>query len=149
MKKLKKAAGIIWASFALILIIILFPGLSGFSKSFSRLPFMKINPNFSGGDIAFSKISPACTLVVHQPVFDGFLKERKKGFVQVDWRGKIPEYLSDTIDYDNDSRPDFTVNIDTRSNDTKITSTERNVKELNISAPVSYGWTVRVNLKRD
>jgi hypothetical protein len=149
MKKLKETAGIIWALIALLLIIILFPGLSGFSKSFARLPFMKINPNFSGGDMAFSNISPACTLVVHRPVFDGFLKERKEGFVQVDWRGDIPEYISDTIDYDIDSKPDFIVNIDTRSNDAGITAIGKNVNKLNISTPVSYGWTVRVNLKND
>jgi hypothetical protein len=147
MKKLKKIAGLIWAFLALVLIIVFFPGLSGFSKSLARLPFMKINPNFTGGEVSFSKISPVCTLVVHKPVFDGLIKEGKEGFVQVDWRGRLPGYLSDTIDYDRDSKPDFIVNIDTHSKDTKFTPVDKLVKNLNISTPVSYGWTIRVNLR--
>ncbi len=85
------------------------------------MPFMKINPNYTGGEVAFREISPACTLVVHKPVFNGFLRERKEGFVQVDWRGKIPEIISDTIYYDGNGTKDFLVSIDTKSNAAKIT----------------------------
>jgi hypothetical protein len=60
MKKIKITAGIIWALAGLILILILFPGLTGFSKSLAQLPFMKINPNYSGGEVAFRDIQPAC-----------------------------------------------------------------------------------------
>jgi hypothetical protein len=148
MKKLKKIAGIIWAFLALVLIIVLFPGLSGFSKSLARLPFMKINPNFTGGDVAFSKISPACTLVVHQPVFDGLVNKRKEGFVQVDWRGTLPGYLSDTIDYDRDAKPDFIVHVDRKTSETVLNTLSNKVKDVKISTPVSYGWSVRVNLSR-
>ena len=148
MKKIKITAGIIWAFAGLILILILFPGLTGFSKSLSLLPFMKINPNYSGGEVAFSEIQPACTLVVRKPVFDGLLKERKHGFVQVDWRGKIPEKINDTIDYDMDSIPDFIININSASSNTMLESFNKQVKDINVSTPTSYGWAVRVNIEK-
>ena len=113
MKKVKTVIGIIWACAGLILIVVLFPGLPGFSKALGSLPFMKINPRYSGGDVAFSQVMPSCTLVVRKPVFTGLWKERSNGFVQVDWRGDIPAIISDTIDYNMDSSPDFAVRINT------------------------------------
>ena len=148
MKKIKITAGIIWAFAGLILILILFPGLTGFSKSLSLLPFMKINPNYSGGEVAFSEIQPACTLVVRKPVFDGLLKEKKHGFVQVDWRGNMPERINDTIDYDMDNIPDFIININSASSDTNLESFNKQVKDINVSTPTSYGWAVRVNIEK-
>jgi hypothetical protein len=107
MKKIKAAAGIIWAIICLILIVILFPGLESYSSSIARLPFMRINPNYTGGVVAKQIISTGCTLDVRKPVFDGLFKDRKNGFVQIDWRGNMPEMIQDTIDYNLDGIPDF------------------------------------------
>jgi len=148
MKKLKMVAGIIWAFAGLILILILFPGLTGFSESLAQMSFMRINPNYSGGEVAFSEIEPACTLVVRKPVFDGLIKERKHGFVQVDWRGQIPAKINDTIDYDRDDNPDFIITVNSVSSDTEIQSLSRQVKDINVSTPTSYGWAVRVNIEK-
>jgi hypothetical protein len=148
MKKIKITAGIIWAFACLILILILFPGLTGFSKSLAQLPFMKINPNYSGGEIAFSEIQPACTLVVRKPVFDGLLSERKHGFIQVDWRGQIPEIINDTIDYDSDNNPDFIITVNSASSYTEIESLNKQVKDINVSTPTSYGWAIRINIEK-
>ena len=57
MKKIKIIAGIFWAFLCMILILILFPGLNSFSGSVARLPFMKINPNYSGGEVAKQIVS--------------------------------------------------------------------------------------------
>lgn len=142
-------AGIIWALVCLVIMIVFFPGMGGFSKSFAALPFMKINPRFNGGEIAFTETQPACTLVVHKPVYDGFFGDRKKGFVQVDWKGELPPVISDTIDYDKNGTPDFFVNIDVKSNIAKIVSASENVDSFGVSTPASFGWILRVNLKRD
>lgn len=89
------------------MIIILFPGLNGFSVSVSKLPFMKLNPRYTGGEVAFQIIEESCTLDVRKPFFNGLLKERNSGFVQLEWRGKIPEMIKDSIDYNCDGRKDF------------------------------------------
>jgi hypothetical protein len=146
MEKIKIIMGITWAFFCLILIIILFPGLNNFSGAAARLPFMKINPRYTGGEIAEQLVSENCTLVIRKPVFAGLFRERKTGFIQIDWRGKVPEMIADTIDYDLDKNPDFKILIDRKNLKTILDPINNKVKDISISTPTSYGWAVRVNL---
>jgi hypothetical protein len=146
MKKAKIIAGITWACLGLILIIILFPGLNGFSVSVSRLPFMKLNPRYSGGEIANQIIADRCTLDIRKPVFNGFLKESKSGFVQLDWHGTVPEMIRDTIDFDNDGIKDFSIFINRKDSKTVLDPVNRMVKGVIISTPTSYGWAARIGL---
>jgi hypothetical protein len=148
MKKIKIIAGIIWAILVLILILVFFPGFNRFSSSASKLPFMKINPRYSGGEVACERISVNCTLIIRKPVFDGLVKERKTGFVQIDWRGNIPETIVDTIDFDTDSIPDFTIRINTKESTTQLDPVNKNVIGLDVSTPTSYGWAARIMLKK-
>jgi hypothetical protein len=146
MKKVKIIAGICWAFLCLILIIILFPGLNSFSVSVSKLPFMKLNPRYTGGEVANQMITESCTLDIRKPVFNGFLRERNSGFVQMDWRGTLPEMIKDSIDYDHDGNKDFCVLIDRKDSKTVLNPFNRKVKGVLISTPTSYGWAVRVEL---
>ncbi len=148
MKKIKMIAGITWALICLILIIILFPGLNSFSSSAAKLPFMKINPNYTGGEVARQIISEGCTLDIRNPVFDGLITERKKGFVQLDWRGNIPDQITDTIDYNSDRIPDFRIDIDRKNSKTVLNPLNSRVKDIIISTPTSYGWAIRVELAK-
>ena len=146
MKKVKIIAGICWAFAGLILIIILFPGLNSYSVSVSKLPFMKLNPRYTGGEIASQIITGSCTLDIRKPVFNGFLKDRKSGFVQLDWRGNIPEMIIDSIDYDTDGNKDFCISVNRKESKTNLESFNPKVRGVVISTPTSYGWSVRVGL---
>lgn len=148
MRKIKIIAGITWAFTGLILIIILFPGLNGFSRSLAQMPFMKINPNYSGGEIAFSDSSQGYIIEVRKPVFDGLWKDRKHGFVQLDWRGNIPQIITETIDFDRDGNNDFSITINTDMPETNIQPLNYKVESLNISTQTSFGWAVRVNISK-
>jgi len=148
MKKAKIIAGIFWAFLCLILIIILFPGLNSFSLSVSQLPFMKINPRYTGGELAGQIIIERCTLDIRKPVFNGFLKERKSGFVQLDWRGDIPEEIKDSIDYDRDGIKDFCISVNRKESKTQLNPINKKVKSVVISTPTSYGWAARVELTK-
>jgi hypothetical protein len=146
MEKVKIAAGIAWAFICLILIIILFPGLTGFSSSLSKLPFMKIHPRYAGGEIAKQIVKDSYTLDVRKPVFKGLIGDRKDGFVQLDWRGTLPEEVRDTIDYDFDGIPDFIILVNTKRSETEMNQFNNKVKNIGLSTPTSYGWAVRINL---
>jgi hypothetical protein len=148
MKKIKIIAGITWAFICMIMIIILFPGLNSFSASAARLPFMRINPNYTGGEIATHIIEPGCTLCIHRPVYDGLFRERNKGFVQVDWRGKIADIQTDTIDYNSDNNPDFKITIDRLNSKTTLDAINNKVGTLALSTPTSYGWAARVKIMK-
>ena len=146
MKKLKIFLGITWAFLCLIMILVLFPGLNSFSGSVSKLPFMKLNPRYSGGEVAREIVTASCTLDIRKPVFNGFLSERIKGFVQIDWRGPLPEKINDTIDYNNDGVKDFELIVNTKESKSVIYPFNSKVKDIIISTPTSYGWAVRVGL---
>ena len=148
MKKVKIIAGVTWALACLILIIMLFPFLNSFSSSAARLPFMKINPNYSGGEVAREVVSEGCTIVIRKPVFDWLIGERKNGFVQVDWRGNVAERINDSIDYDLNGIPDFLVQIDRSSSNTQLVSFNPLVNKIETSTQTSYGWAVRVGIKK-
>jgi hypothetical protein len=149
MKKIKIIAGISWAFLGLILIIILFPGLNSFSLSVSKLPFMKLNPIYTGGDIARQMITAGCTLNVHKPVFNGFIKDRSTGFVQLDWRGNLPETIKDSVDFDGDGKIDFNILINRKESKTTLEPFNNKVKNVLISTPTSYGWAVRAGLDKN
>ena len=146
MKKAKIIAGICWAFAGLLLIIILFPGLNSFSSSVSKLPFMKLNARFTGGEISKQIVAENCTLNIRKPVFNGFLKERNSGFVQLDWHGAIPDIINDSIDYDHDGNKDFIIFVDRKNSKTALYPLNRKVKGVDISTATSYGWAVRIGL---
>jgi hypothetical protein len=148
MKKVKIIAGITWAFLCLILMIILFPKLNTFSSSAAKLPFMKINPNYTGGEIAQHIAMGNCTLAIRKPVFNGLFREKENGFVQIDWRGNIPEEIIDTIDYDFDKSQDFIIRINRNSSETELQPCNDKVRDVRISTSTSYGWAVRVNLRK-
>ncbi|MGA1977761.1 MAG: hypothetical protein ABSG89_07880 [Bacteroidales bacterium] len=148
MKKIKITAGIIWAIAGLVLIINLFPGLNNFSTGLSGLPFMKINPRFSGGEVASEKISVGCTLIVRKPVFNGLFRERNRGFVQVEWHGNLPEIIRDTIVYNSDKKTDFIISINTADAKSSLQSPDPGVRGVGSSTRTSYGWAARVNVRK-
>ena len=146
MKKVKIIAGITWAFLCLILVLVLFPGLNSFSGSVSKLPFMKLNPRYSGGEVAKQIVTESCTLDIRKPVFNGLFRERDRGFVQLDWRGTLPETINDTIDYNNDGIKDFSVIVKPKDQKTDIKPFNNRVRELITSTPTSYGWALRVEI---
>jgi len=146
MKTLKIIAGLTWAFACLIFIIMLFPSLNPLANKVSMYPFMKINPNYSGGEIVRELNKENYTISIHRTVFDGLVCERKNGFVQIDWRGKLPRVINDTIDFDNDNSKDFIVGIDTTNAKSKITALNSKVRDIEISTKTSFGWAIRVGL---
>jgi hypothetical protein len=146
MQKLKLISGVMWAILCLIIVLALFPGLNAISGSIARLPFMKINPNYTGGEVASHIVSTNYSREIRKPVFDGLIGEKRKGFVQVDWRGNIPEILNDTIDYDFDNIPDFRIRISKSGAKTEIEPISSKVGKVLLSTPTSYGWVVRVEV---
>jgi hypothetical protein len=112
------------------------------------MPFMKINPRYTGGEVSSRIIEESCTLEIRKPVFNGFLNERNTGFVQMDWRGNISEMLNDTIDYNGDGKKDFCITVNTKESKTDLKPYNRNVQDVVLSTPTSYGWAVRVGLRK-
>jgi hypothetical protein len=109
---------------------------------------MKINPRYNGGMMMQQNIHENCTLIVRKPVFNGFLKDKKSGFVQLEWTGAVPPVIRDSIDYDLDHIKDFSVLIDRINNKSEIDIFNKKVMGIVISTRTSYGWAMRAGLKK-
>lgn len=148
MKTIKIVAGITWAFLCLIIVIVMFPALNPLAGATARLPFMKINPRYSGGEVVQKQQKGNYSIDIRRPVFDGLLRDKKTGFVQVDWKGELPEQIVDTIDYDGDQANDFIIQVDTLTSQSMITPINQKVKGIEVSTSTSYGWAVRVILMK-
>jgi hypothetical protein len=148
MKKLLTIPAYFWAVICMLLIPITFIGSSGFAKNLAKLPFMKIHPAFSGGEVDRTYISDSLTIAINKPVFPALFGEGKRGFVQVRFSGKVPlpVWIEEAIDYNNDASSDFTVKINTETGETVLLPISTKVKSSFISTKMKDDWVVRVDL---
>jgi hypothetical protein len=149
MKKIITIIAYIWAIICVLLIPLTFIGNANFAKQFSKLPFMKVNPKYTGGQVARTIKEGSLTTYIYNPVFDALIGKSSKGFVQIKFSDtlQLPATIDKKIDYDNDGKPDFRLIINTITNNTGIEILNDNVLNLNISSKVKKDWIVRVNIK--
>ena len=148
MKTLLSMLGYSWAVVCIILIPATFIGNGAFSNMLSQFSFMKVNPIYSGGDLDHSLNKGDMKVEINKPVFAALIGESAKGFVQVKWVVKeLPPSISDTIDFDKNGTPDFSVKIDTKTGKTEFNAIDKNVVGLRVSSKVKESWLIRVNIK--
>lgn len=147
MKKIKSIIGYSWAVISFLFILILFPALGPLSSGLSRLPFMKVNAKYSGGEKAYSVVQKDDTLTVYKPVFEALTGSSKNGFVQVRWDGKFQFPHSDTIALSQNQPADFIIKFNNDKDAPKITSLNPKVKAIGNFAKTKTGWIVRVNME--
>lgn len=151
MKKMKNIFTIpafIWAFICVLIIPVSFIGSDYFAQQLSYLPFMKVNPKYTGGEIARIYEQDSMIITVNKPVFPSLFGSGSKGFVQVKFSGvkTLPVLINQKIDYDNDGKADFFLNINTLTSDVKFETLSENVSALYISSKVKDSWIVRVSI---
>jgi hypothetical protein len=148
MKKLVIIPAYIWAFICMLILPVTFIGNDYFAQKMSLLPFMKVNPIYTGGDIYRSYKQDSITITINKPVFEALIGSSSKGFVQVKFSGvkKLPAFIRSTIDYNNDNKPDFNLDINTLTGNTKMEALSKQVSELEVSSRVNDYWIVRVKV---
>jgi hypothetical protein len=121
-------------------------GNNFFAQKLSTLSFMKVNPIYTGGDSIRSYQQDSLLITINKPVFESLIGTSRKGFVQVRFSGELPGLINSTIDYNNDSKPDFSLNINTLTGDTKLEPISENVIALDVSSKVKDYWITRVRI---
>jgi len=147
---MKYRIGFIWATICVLIIPATFMGNIFFAKQLVKLPFMKVNPVFTGGDIYQSFDDNGLTITLYKPVFEALIGKSSSGFVQVRFsaKDKLPLTIDRKIDYNNDGMDDFRLIINTQSGTTGIESLNNHVKDIRVSSRVKTDWIVRVNLHK-
>jgi hypothetical protein len=149
MKKLLIIPAYMWAIACLLLIPVTFIGNDSFANQLAKLPFMKVNPLYSGGELTDSIKGQELDIYIYKPVFEAFIGESKEGFVQIRFSSveKLPDIITKSIDYDHDGKTDFDVNIDTRNGETQLKPLNPLVTGMDVSSKVKGDWIIRVGLK--
>jgi hypothetical protein len=148
MKKILNIPAYIWAFACLIVLIITFMNNDALAKQMSRLPFMKIHPKYQGGELNRSYEENGLKIAVNKSVHSSLFKSSHKGYVQVTFSNDstLPRQISETIDYDFNGEPDFTVSVSTADGKTHFNALTPVVKSLVASSRVKKSWMIRVAL---
>jgi hypothetical protein len=141
----------IWAFFCTIMlltVIIAGPQLANVS---AKLPFMKINPLFTGGDLNYVVEKDSLKITINKPVFEDLTGESAEGFVQIKFSvgKKLPPIIEQEIDCNKDAKADFKLKINTLQNKTEFTSLNPNAESLIVSSKVKKNWIVRIKVKNE
>jgi hypothetical protein len=151
MKKLIQIPAYLWAVVCMLLIPITFMGNNGFAKQLAKLPFMKVNPIYTGGDPDRSYQVDSLHITINKPVFQALIGESSKGFVQVRFSPAVslPATIAQSIDFNNDGSSDFYLTINTVTGDTEYRSQNKLCTGLNVSSRLKKDWVVRINLVKE
>lgn len=143
MKKIIAFLSYLWAGLSIVLLLSAFVNMNSYQLLLMKLPFMRVDPIYSGGEVAFCNVNNGDTLQIHEPVFSALFGESKKGFVQINIiSDKVS--ASDTIDYNNDGVNDF---ILIRNNGQfSAESCNNEPYYINDKTAIDNGWLVRIGL---
>jgi len=125
MQKLKTILGYGWAALMIPLVLGTFIGMDNWATTLVRATGVTINPHYNGGEVVATVDHGAYQAKLHRAVFDGLLSEREDGFIQIDWAptakdGRLPDVIEEPVDFNRDGKVDFTVRLDTRSNQATV-----------------------------
>ena len=150
MNRLKSILGHTWAILALPIILATFMGLDFWAKSLAKVTDVKISPWFSGGEVVRILVHENFQTLLHRQVFDGLIRERKVGFIQINWVpfGKnLPSIIDEDIDIEGDGTNDFHIQFNTLTNRAYLT--DHSDRIIGIEAVYNLGKerAVRVRLR--
>ena len=139
MKRLFSFLGYTWAAIALPMVLATFIGMNFWSVKLASTTGVTISPWYTGGEVVRTIDHGTYQTKIHRPVFDGLFREKKKGFVQVDFvvsspdssastgrseqanpkelaanTAKLPKSIQEDIDFNNDGQADFRVMFSTQ-----------------------------------
>jgi len=129
----------------------LFPSIGLLSHELAQMPFMRIHPRYSGGQVVETIRTDGVEWRVHRPVFDGLMRERGHGFIQIDALCETPPPSGAGIapDCDGDGRPDFRLVLPAAASEApKLVPLSPLVTGLESWADTGEGWIARVGLDR-
>ena len=147
-RNLRVTIAYVWAFATPLAVFALFLGWHQWSYLFSQLPFMRVHPRYTGGEIMESFTREGVTYHFHQPVVDGLIGDRKRGFIQVDVVFQQDRKSVDEIfDWDWDGVDDFRLQMDDDGEPSQGVVCQTYTPKLGgvkAAAATEKGWIVRI-----
>lgn len=150
MQHILKIAGYAWAVACVAAVLAVFIGNDYFEAKLASATGVTVSPRYSGGEIVRSIDRGAYRTVIHRPVYDGLIGERKDGFIQIEWQPvtALPPVIEDSIDVTGDGKEDFSFRLDTAAGKGTLTPVNPSVIGLQLLVKVNQGWVARIELRK-
>ncbi len=152
MKLFRKFLAYGWALMAVPILLATFIGMNFWAEKLVSFTGLKVSPLFTGGEVVQTIRHEGYETLIHRPVFDGLVCERKNGFVQIGWKasgGTLPEVIDEAIDFNRDGKEDFRIKLNTTTNQGQLEAYSSEVVTLGEILIFENERTVRVSLKKD
>jgi hypothetical protein len=151
-KGFQKILGYSWAVLALVIVLAAFIGNLTWAKQLVKVTGVTISPWCTGGEEIATLDRANYQTVLHRPVFDGLIGERREGFVQVNLKAyvgeELPEMITEEIDYDRDGANDFTIVLNTKTDQATLQAASERVVKVEGVYRMEKERAVRVKLKK-
>jgi hypothetical protein len=150
MNKLKSILGYTWAFIAFFIVLATFFGNERFSKVLASVTGMKVSPWYTGGEVISVIDHGTYRTLVHRPVFDALIGEKREGFIQINWEPSagIPQVIEEKIDYDKDRKEDLLIILDTSTGKTTLTAYSPLIVSIERIYRLKNGWAVRIAIRK-
>jgi hypothetical protein len=150
MSRLKSILGYTIAVLAFFVVPATFLGQKYFSSKLVSATGIKVSPRFTGGEVIKTIDHKTYTTLIHRPVFDGLMGERKDGFIQIIWEGQNgwPQVIEEKIDYNGDNVEDFSIGIETKTGNGRLTVYNASVVGIGQTYVLKSGYAARILLKK-
>jgi hypothetical protein len=150
MGRFKSILGYTSAILAFFVILATFIGLNYFSSKLVSVTGIKVSPRFTGGEVVKTFDHNTYKTLIHRPVFDGLIGERRNGFIQINWkrRNGWPQIIEEKIDYNGDNLEDFFISIETKTGKATLTAYNPSVMGIDKTYVLKSGCAVRILLKK-
>jgi hypothetical protein len=136
---------------AIPLVLATFMGMNFWAEKLVAFTGLEISPWVTGGEVRQTVEHDLYKTLIHRPVFDGLIGERRTGFVQITWEPNevpLPTHIDEEIDFDSDGRNDFRIKLDTKTNEAELQAFHKNVVSLGEVLVMERERILRVSLKR-
>ena len=150
---IKSKLGYAWAALGIPIMLVFFLGMGFWMKLLFIDPGVKYSERISGGEIETVEDHGSYVTQIHKPVFEGYFKDTRDGFIQVDWIAEksFPKKVAEDVDYDKDGTVDFRLELNTVENRALLipyTGTVKALSDENVMT-LEKQRTVRVNLVKE
>ena len=139
MKKIISAFGYIWASLGTLIILLAFIGMNSWQQLSLNLPFMRIDPQYSGGAVIDTVTNNNLKISIHEPVFPGIFRQSGKGFVQID----VNQCSADTVRINS-----IVINNQITSISATTDKVEATGFEIEDFAKLADRWIIRLKIEK-
>ncbi len=151
MSRIVKYLAYAWACVAAPIVLAIFMGMPFFAGKLVAVTGLHVHPVYTGGEVAQTVDHGRYQTLVHRPVFDGLIRDRDAGFVQIQWQAKdadLPALIDEQIDFDHDGKADFRIQLNTRTDAITLDPFDNRVLNAHDVIRVHNSRILRVNLQK-